>query len=282
MTPTTRPSRGTRRTRRTLVAAALATALAACTGAPEPTPSPSAGGEGSPTPDELDAAERELAANVAAIGATLEGLRSALDDAADGDADALERAGRLLAADLAVVRDVAAARTAAATAQQEQAAPGVDEQAGDDPGADVTDATDDGDGRGATADPGRLAPLLPGPLVSRATTVSYGDLLTSTLAAARGAGSAGRPVLRFLAAPTAGDLGAWQRGPADLLVLVAEAGTTNDIDRAAEAILALEGDAPRALAWVVHGLTTRTDVAEAAARASAHLAVIELAYEDLR
>lgn len=255
------PGRGPRRGGRLAVGAAVVVALAACTPGPGPAPSPTATADTTPTPDVLREDEEALAAQVESLRASVDAVRASLADAVEGDDEALLRAGRLLAADLDAATDPDVARAAADAATD----PEVD---GDE--TTVAPVTVDG-----------LAPLLPGPAVSRSTTVSYGDLLTSTLAAARGAGSAGEPVARFLATPLAGDLGVWQRSPADLLALVAEAGTTPDVDEATAAVLELEGEAPRALAWVVHGLTTPTPADVAAGRAGAHLAVIETALEDL-
>lgn len=240
--------------RRTLATTALAAALAtACTADPLPpqvAPTPS----GASAVELPDPEEEALAEQMTSLRATVLALREELAAAADGDDTALERAGRLLAADLEAASDAAVARAAADQETLEEPPPPL---------------------------PGGLAPMLPGPVVSRATTVSYGDLLTTTLAAARSAGDVGEPVARFLATPLAGDLGSWQRAPADLLALIAEAGTTADIELATTRILELDGDAPRALAWVVHGMTTPTTAEEAAGRAGAHLTVIETALEDL-
>lgn len=259
------------------VAAVLAVVLASCTLAENPTPAPSATADGASSVDLLEAEEEALEAQVEALRATVAALRESLAAAAEGDDEALRRAGRLLAADLEAASDPAVARAAA----DDRSDP---EDAATEPGLSEGEAppvtTADGDEVAPVTVDG-LAPLLPGPVVSRSTTVSYGDLLTTTLAAARGAGSAGEPVAGFLATPLAGDLGAWQRAPADLLALIAEAGTTTDIEQATTAVLDLDGEAPRALAWVVHGLTTSTPTEQAANRAAAHLAVIELALEDL-
>jgi hypothetical protein len=105
--------------------------------------------------------------------------------------------------------------------------------------------------------------------------------LTRTLAAARGAGSVGEPALRFLADPLAGDLGAWQRAPDDQLAAISRAAAAPDLAATETAVLALDGEAPRALAWVVHGLTVPGDAPDAAGRALAHLAVIDLALDQL-
>lgn len=235
---------------RGLAVAGLALALAACTvdGEPEPAPTPTTSDAALPIVDED--AER-LSALVEDIRTTVAALRTTLETAAaDGDTDALEAAATLL------VADVEAATTVGAAGEASDVEP-------------VDPDTED------------AAPLLPGPVVSREESVLYGDLLTRTLATARSAGGDGELVQRFLADPLAGDLGAWQRAPDDQLDAIARAGTTSGLDDAGIAILELDGDAPRALAWVVHGLAHPADAADAAGRALAHLAVIDLALEQL-
>ena len=251
--------RGRHEVRSSLVAAIVVVALAGCTPpGPGPAPSPTDTTTDTATDEapvaDLDAEEEALAAEVESLRVTIVALRRAIDDAAAGDRAALEEAGRLLAAELETVLDPSLARAA----------------------ADATDAPVE-----PPTERDGPSPLLPGPVVSRATTVSYGDLLTTTLAAARSAGSAGEPVIRFLEVPVAGALGTWQRAAGDQLAAIGEAGAVEDVDEATEAILGLTGEAPRALAWVVHGLRTDTPTAEAALRASAHLAVIETALEEL-
>lgn len=251
-----------------LVAAAL---LVGCTGDPEPTPtpSPSLGSSALPTTDPDREALEDM---VVELRATVTALRSELEAAADGDADALRAAAELLVADVEVVTT------------------GADDGAADDDdgGGGFSDTTeagsdpDEGDDADATSgDPDGPGPILPGPRSSREESIQYGDLLTRTLAAARGAGPHGEPVVRFLAEPLAGDLGSWQRSPADQLAAIAQAGTTGDLTATEAAVLELGGEAPRALAWVVHGLTEPTDATDAAGRALAHLAIIELSLEQL-
>jgi hypothetical protein len=198
------------------------------------------------TPSQTDLSPNDpdveaLDGHVRQLRETIAALRTALEAAATGDGTGLITASALLAAD------------------------------SDDPTV----------ARDGASDPAALAPLLPGPDVSRLETVAYGDLLTRTLSAARGAGSAGERVARFLADPLAGDLGSWQRSPADLLDLIAQAADASDLDSAAPPILALDGDAPRALAWVLYGIGHPADASEAAGRALAHLTVIETALADI-
>lgn len=246
-----------------LVAAAL---LAGCTGdpAPGPTPSPSPGGSPLPAADP----DREaLEGMVAELRATVTALRSELEAAAAGDDEALRTAAELLVADVAAVTTDPP-------------------DGGDGGGGGFTDSTDTGTTDDADATPPAVdlegpAPILPGPLASRAESIQYGDLLTRTMAAARGAGPHGEPVLRFLAEPLAGDLGAWQRSPADQLAEIARAGTTADLAATEAAVLELGGEAPRALAWVVHGLAEPADADDAAGRALAHLAIIDLSLDQL-
>lgn len=216
--------------------------LVGCTTEPAPTPSP--------TPTVTDPGELAVDLDAEALDeimvefrATITALRTELEAAADGDTAALEAAADLLAAD-------------------------------------VDGITAPGAQSGAT-DPTAPAPVLPGPLISREESIPYGDLLTRTLAAGRSAGSDGAPVLRFLADPLAGDLGAWQRAPDDQLEAIADAGSAPDLTAAETAVLALAGEAPRALAWVVHGLTVPTNASDAADRALAHLAIIELSLDQL-
>lgn len=242
-------------TRRTVLALlCCATALAGCTGEPAPMPSPTPSVDASAIP-QGDPDREALEATLGELGTTIAQLRTALEAAAGGDADALATAADLLVADVEAATDPDVALAAAAAQEAGDVTP---PEPADDP-----------------------APLLPGPLSSRAQSIQYGDLLTRTLAAGRGAGSTGEPALRFLADPFAGDLGAWQRAPADQLAAIATAGTAGDLATTEVAVLELDGEAPRALAWVVHGLTVPSDVADAAGRALAHLTVIDLALDQL-
>lgn len=239
------------RSRTAACAAVLAAALVGCTGSGEPAPAPS------PTADRTELAvvdpdAEALAELVTELDATVTALRAELEDAAAGDAGALQRAAELLVADVEAARSEDAALAG---------------------GEEVVDGEVDA----ATG----TAPLLPGPRSSREESILYGDLLTRTLAAARSGGSTGEPVLRFLADPLAGDLGSWQRAPDDQLAAIARAGAGGDLATTEQAVLDLAGEAPRALAWVVHGLEAPEDAAESAGRALAHLTVIDLALDQL-
>lgn len=245
--------RRTAATATSCLALAGLTVLAGCTTEPAPAPSP--------TPTVTDPADLAVDPDAEALEeimvefrATITALRTELEAAAAGDADALASAADLLAADV----------------------DGVTSPGGPADGAEPADGASL-----PTIDPSEPAPVLPGPLVSREESIPYGDLLTRTLAAARSAGSDGAPVLRFLADPLAGDLGAWQRAPDDQLETIADAGAAPDLAAAETAVLALAGEAPRALAWVVHGLTVPTNASDAADRALAHLAIIELSLDQL-
>jgi hypothetical protein len=263
-----RPAQSVRPARRTtplLVLAAVAV-LGGCTTEPLPSPAPTPTAGGSPLvavdPDleALEGLRTELRDTVTA-------LRSELEGAATGDMASLREAAGLLVADPDAVTDVPD--------------DGGNGSAQDTAGDQDDDPAASADGTPPTVDPGEPAPILPGPLVSRSESIQYGDLLTRTLAAARGAGTNGEPVLRFLAEPLAGDLGAWQRAAGDQLDAIARAGTSGDLATTEVAILELSGEAPRALAWVVHGLTVPADAEDAAGRALAHLAIIELALDQL-
>lgn len=256
-------------TTRTIAAAALGLfVLAGCTSEPAPAPGPSPSSDATALPT-TDPDREALVAIINELDATLAELRTALEAAAAGEDGALEDALVLLAAEPAGVTTMPI---------EDTGADGADEDATDDADEETTE-----DGGTSPAPPSADGPvaILPGPLQSREESIQYGDLLTRTLAAARGAGSAGEPALRFLADPLAGDLGAWQRAPADQLDAIARAGTAPDLAATESAILDLDGEAPRALAWVVHGLTVPADAEDAAGRALAHLAIIDLALDQL-
>jgi len=256
-----------------VAAAVLAALLVGCTGEPTPTPTPSPSLDSTPLPA-ADPDREALEGMVAELRATVTALRSELEAAAAGDAAALRTAADLL------VADVDAVTTGAADG--DDGGGGFSDSTDTGSTADpTTDPDDDADGTPPAVDLDGPAPVLPGPLASRAESIQYGDLLTRTMATARGAGTQGEPVLRFLADPLAGDLGAWQRAPADQLAAIARAGTAGDLAALETAVLDLGGEAPRALAWVVHGLAEPADADDAAGRALAHLAIIELSLEQL-
>lgn len=264
--------------RHLLGAAACAVLLAGavgCTTDTAPPPAPSPTGTSSPL-TAVDPDREALEGLVAELEDTVTALRAELEAAAAGDQDALVAAAELLVADVGAVTGAAASGAGASGVAGDDQPEG--ETGGD--GADP-DPSDDADATPPTVDLDAPPPILPGPLASRAESIQYGDLLTRTLAAARGAGSAGEPVQRFLADPLAGDLGAWQRSPGDQLDAIADAGTTGDLQATQTAVLQLQGEASRALAWVVHGLTVPADAADAAERALAHLAIIDLSLDQL-
>jgi len=107
------------------------------------------------------------------------------------------------------------------------------------------------------------------------------DALTAISTLAREAGgSLGREVVEVLRDPVAGDLGAWERDATGMLERsrAAVAGL-EDVDDGIAAVGGLPGEGTRALAWTL--LAAEHDdpdvVRAAAARASAHLAVVEVA-----
>jgi hypothetical protein len=130
------------------------------------------------------------------------------------------------------------------------------------------------------ADP---AALLPARTAERGTTGEQDDLLTTTLSLARDAGGTlGRATVETLRDAVAGDVGAWERD-AEGVVANTEAAVTgvNDLDTATTNVLALEGDATRALAWTLLALQAPDlELArEAAARGAGHLGVVVVTIE---
>ncbi|MFP5309968.1 MAG: hypothetical protein ACLGIR_10385 [Actinomycetes bacterium] len=120
-----------------------------------------------------------------------------------------------------------------------------------------------------------VAPLFPGPEISRAETIDYGDVLTSTLTAARDAGQVDT-VAQLLGDRVAGDLGAWQRDPAGRLAAVDAAARTRGVEQAEAAVLELPGEGTRALAYALLAAraTSPDDVTAFAERAVVHLDLI--------
>jgi len=113
------------------------------------------------------------------------------------------------------------------------------------------------DDDGTVADPG-VRPLFAGP-----ETGSPGDdVLSTILAAARDEGGRGGRVIDVLRDPVTGDLSAWEQDPGGQLAAVMAAADTGT----EEAIAALPGHLPRALAWAVACLAADDlDAATAAA-----------------
>lgn len=129
----------------------------------------------------------------------------------------------------------------------------------------------------------QVAPLFPGPDTSREETIDYGDALTATLTAARGAsGPLGDRISQVLADPVAGDLGIWQRDAEGLLDAIDDAARSASVQEAETAVLALAGEGTRALAYAL--LTARAEADEERAayaeRATAHLDVVLRAIDE--
>ncbi len=194
----------------------------------------------------------ELREHLAGLQATLSTIREALLDA--------EAAGSVEAAGTAIAR----ARTALVAEA-------------DDPAPD-----------GAAPE----LPLLPAETVERTGSAAMPDLLTTTLTLAQDVGGAlGRDTAAILRDPIAGDLGAWQRDPAGMVGLAREVATSStDVPALEVAILELDGEGTRALAWTFVAEVAADpeqddadlDLVHAAAeRARAHIELIALAIDEL-
>jgi hypothetical protein len=136
----------------------------------------------------------------------------------------------------------------------------------------------DGTLAGGSPDEGDPPAVLPAESVVRGDQRTYPDALTPALSAARQAGGTlGDQVVGVLRDPLAGDLATWERDPVGM---IAQAEAVADPDRALEeldaAVLDLEGDALRALAWAL--LVTEADDLEHAQaygeRGAVHLDLI--------
>jgi hypothetical protein len=121
-------------------------------------------------------------------------------------------------------------------------------------------------------------PLFPARTTEREESAEGRDLLGLTLTAARDAGGPlGRATVEVLREPLAGDLGSWER---DAEGVVASAGAVvegaRDVEAVTDDVLLLPADGLRALAWTLLATGTRDAevTRDAAARASAHLAVV--------
>lgn len=132
-----------------------------------------------------------------------------------------------------------------------------------------------GDEDGATVFPGQL---------SEAERDAAGeDALRATLAQARDTdGDLGTATVNILRDPIAGDLGAWERDPEGMLAgTVAAVDGVEDADAASEAVMALDGEGTRVIAWLALARDTPDDrlAQEAVTQADGHLEAIELALE---
>ncbi|MFP4149434.1 MAG: 50S ribosomal protein L11 methyltransferase, partial [Nitriliruptoraceae bacterium] len=109
--------------------------------------------------------------------------------------------------------------------------------------------------------------LFPSETLERAERAEVPAQLTELLARAREVGgSLGRSVVENLRDPIAGDLGAWERDAAGVVASArdATAGVSEESD-ALERVLALDGEGPRAIAWLT--LAGRTEAEDLARRA---------------
>ena len=131
-------------------------------------------------------------------------------------------------------------------------------------------------------DPDTAAPaVFPAVNPERDVSAQSDNLVTRTLSLARETSSSfGRNVVETLRDPISGDLGSWELDPEGMVSdLEATVADVTAMDDAAEAIMQLEGEGTRALAWTTLADSTSDDAlaAEAAGRAVAHLNVVEVA-----
>jgi hypothetical protein len=129
---------------------------------------------------------------------------------------------------------------------------------------------------------GGTRPLLPAVTVDRDEVGVHDDVLTTTLTAVREAGgSRAARVLAVLRDPMVGDLGAWERDAAGMVERIRTAADGTAIAAIEDAVLALDGDVPRALAWAM--VTAEAEdlhlATAAAARGAVHLELVLLAVE---
>ena len=134
------------------------------------------------------------------------------------------------------------------------------------------------------ADGGEPA-LLPIEPAERTESRAARDALTELLTQARETGGElGRSVVEVLRDPVAGDLGAWELDAPGVVATARGTGTdAGSIDAAAEQILALDGEATKAIAWIALGLDSREleQAREAAQLADGHLEVVTLVLRDV-
>lgn len=138
-----------------------------------------------------------------------------------------------------------------------------------------------------TGDAGAAAvtPLLPSETVDRAGSATAPDLLSTTLSLAQAlAGSLGRDTADVLRDPIAGDLGAWQHDPAGMVALAEDtAASATSIEALEPAILDLDGEGTRAIAWtfVARDADDLAVVQQAAERALTHVDLMRGAVDDV-
>ena len=219
----------------------------------------------------------ELLDELGDLHATLTEIRDALVDVEE--APSLEQAHA--SADRALARLLAGGLPAAPPASDE----GSDATSEDDAGNDDSDEAADDGAEAAGADRDGPPALLPSETVERTGSASAPDLLSAMLSLAQDVGGElGPQVSEVLRDPIAGDLGAWQRDAAGMVELARSAATSStDVARLETAILELEGEGTRALAWTfVAREAEELSLAQAAAeRALAHVQLMTLAVEDI-
>ncbi len=134
----------------------------------------------------------------------------------------------------------------------------------------------------AGSDAAALLPIEPAERTeSRVGRDAFTELLTE---AREVGGELGRSVVEALRDPVAGDLGAWELDAPGVVETARTTGrTAGGIDAAMEPILALEGEAAKALAWVALGRDSSDldQARDAAELAEGHLEVIVLVLEDV-
>lgn len=135
------------------------------------------------------------------------------------------------------------------------------------------------------ADASHPPALLPARTTTRGDSTVPDDLLTGTLTLAQDrGGQLGTRTADLLHDPVAGDLGAWQRDAGGMVDLArATAATSTTLSVLERAILDLDGEGTRALAWTFVAVeATDADLARGAAeRGAAHLDIIVTAIDDL-
>lgn len=135
------------------------------------------------------------------------------------------------------------------------------------------------------SDAGEVTPLLPSETVERADSPTAPDMLNATMSVAQDlSGSLGREATDMLRDPIAGDLGSWQRDPAGMVALAEDAAASaSELEALEVAILQLDGEGTRALAWtfVARDADDLPLAQGAAERALAHVDLMRGAVDDV-
>ena len=127
--------------------------------------------------------------------------------------------------------------------------------------------------------------LLPAEDAERTEERSGQDAFTSLLTQARETGGGlGRSVVEVLRDPIVGDLGAWELDAPGVVTTARDTGTAAvEVDAVLDEVLALDGEATKAIAWIAFGLAAddAAQIGEAAALADGPLEVVVLVLRDL-